>query len=191
MKLRWFRRAEQGNTINCAIHRTENKSNGKGSAIKGLSRMSRQSVNTMSTNTNTNMYTHTLHSLRSLTLLNAFNVFTFPFRFLSLVFSVSPIYRSTRPSIFACTASRPKSHTGAATSVDVMKTEETESFAMHMIAGYDMKAGKPIGRRYFRADGSFVTEAEVVQEEKYEWMKQDGGLDKDGLRKGTLGGEMF
>jgi hypothetical protein len=62
---------------------------------------------------------------------------------------------------------------------------------MHMIAGYDMKAGKPIGRRYFGADGSFVTEAEIVQEEEYEWMKQDGELDKDGLRKGTLGGEMF
>jgi len=62
---------------------------------------------------------------------------------------------------------------------------------MHMIEGYDMKAGKSIGRRYFRADGSFVTETEIVQEEEYEWMKQDGELDKDGLRKGTLGGEMF
>jgi hypothetical protein len=72
-----------------------------------------------------------------------------------------------------------------------MNVEETEPFVMHMIAGYDVKAGKPIGRRYFGAGGSFVTEAEIVQEEEYEWMKQDGELDKDGLRKGTLGGEMF
>jgi hypothetical protein len=54
-----------------------------------------------------------------------------------------------------------------------MNAEETESFAMHMIAGRGMKAGKPISRRYFRADGSFVTEAEIVQEEEeeeeYEW----------------------
>jgi hypothetical protein len=80
---------------------------------------------------------------------------------------------------------------GAATSIDVMNAEETESVAMHMIAGYGMKAGKPIGRRYFRVDGSFVTETEIVQEQEYEQMKQAGELDKDGLRKGTLGVKMF
>jgi len=69
-----------------------------------------------------------------------------------------------------------------------MNVEETEPFVMHMVAGYDVKAGKPIGRRYFGADGSFVTKAEIIQEEEYEWMKQDGELDKDGLRKGTLAG---
>jgi hypothetical protein len=52
-----------------------------------------------------------------------------------------------------------------------MNVQETELFVMHMIAGYDMKAGKSIGRRYFRVDGSFITEAEIVQEEEYGWMK--------------------
>lgn len=50
-----------------------------------------------------------------------------------------------------------------------------------------MEAGKPIGRRYFRADGSFATEVEIVQEEAYERMGQAGELDKDSLHKGTLG----
>jgi hypothetical protein len=45
--------------------------------------------------------------------------------------------------------------------------------------------------KILQADGSFLTEAEIVQEGEYEWMKQDGELGKDGLRKGTIGGEMF
>lgn len=50
-----------------------------------------------------------------------------------------------------------------------------------------MEAGKPISRRYFRADGSFATEVDIVQEEAYERMGQAGELDKDSLHKGTLG----
>lgn len=61
---------------------------------------------------------------------------------------------------------------GAATSADVMNAEETESFAIHMIVDYDMKVGKLIDRRYFRVDGSFVTEAKIAREEGYERMKQ-------------------
>ena len=72
-----------------------------------------------------------------------------------------------------------------------MNEKETEFFAIRMIAGYDMKTGKPIGRRYFRVDGSFVTEAKIVRGEEYEWMEQPGELGRDGLCKGTLGSEMF
>ena len=61
---------------------------------------------------------------------------------------------------------------GAATSVDVVNAEETESFATRTIADYDMKVGKIIDRRYFRVDGSFVTEAKIAREEGYERMKQ-------------------
>jgi hypothetical protein len=80
---------------------------------------------------------------------------------------------------------------GAATSVDVMNAEETESFATHTIADYDMKVGKLIDRRYFEVDGSFVTEAKIGREEGYERMKQARELDKDSLRKGCLVVENF
>jgi hypothetical protein len=74
---------------------------------------------------------------------------------------------------------------------DIMNQREAELFYAGMDVNWDRETNKPIGRKYYRADGTFIAETFCFDKERYDEMNEAGKLNGDGLPEWLGAGRMF